>query len=610
MDIRTFVKITIVFCSLVSLFSFNSYADNRDIEKRSEFPKKKHTKVTEHTNKTHIIVKFKETTQMRHRGGQFVALNDTDLAPLQAVLKRIQGVKIARVFARPEDELTRDRDAAQTKLGKEVADPNLFFTLILPTTISDGDVVSFVDALNALDIVEVAYLQPVPVLPSTNIAPPTPNYEMKQGYLGNSPNGINWTSVYAQQASYPGVTGTNVTIADVEYNWNTTHEDLKDPIFIDGTPGGVNSITHGTAVIGVLIAQKNGYGVTGIVPDAPYGLVSIDGGRNLSQTIDAARARLNAGDVMLLELSQFDARGYMVPVEYDSASFTAIQLATAAGIIVVEPSGNGYGNGGEGANLDDPYYQGIFNRAVRDSGAIMVGAAEMGVLKHRYATIFSNYGSRIDSYGWGNAVATTGGNNELFSADANQTYTSSFNGTSSASPIVAGGAAAIQSYYKQLSGRVFTPWEMRSLLTTTGTAASKLDHYIGTMPNLLNALNLVKTNAARIVDTDHDGMFDDDELTLGINPNIMDTDGDGQADGDEVRFYLSDPNNANTYFTAPRNNGYNTLTSGQFQCTKRRLLSDLPLRSRQQHGTHQCRGRAKHCMCRRCLLVHLNGTAG
>ena len=50
------------------------------------------------------------------------------------------------------------------------------------------------------------------------------------------------------------------------------------------------------------------------------------------------------------------------------------------------------------------------------------------------------------------------------------------------------------------------------------------------------------------VDTDHDGLFDDEEIAYGTDPNVYDTDGDGASDGDEV-FINSDPLYYNTEFT-------------------------------------------------------------
>ena len=48
------------------------------------------------------------------------------------------------------------------------------------------------------------------------------------------------------------------------------------------------------------------------------------------------------------------------------------------------------------------------------------------------------------------------------------------------------------------------------------------------------------------VDTDQDGLFNDDETNVyGTNPNKADSDGDGRDDGQEV-FDKTDPNNPST----------------------------------------------------------------
>ena len=61
-----------------------------------------------------------------------------------------------------------------------------------------------------------------------------------------------------------------------------------------------------------------------------------------------------------------------VPVEWNQAEFGVIRSATARGIVVIEPAGNG------GQNVDDPRYLDRFNLGVRDSQAIMVGAVDSG----------------------------------------------------------------------------------------------------------------------------------------------------------------------------------------------------------------------------------------
>lgn len=51
---------------------------------------------------------------------------------------------------------------------------------------------------------------------------------------------------------------------------------------------------------------------------------------------------------------------------------------------------------------------------------------------------------------------------------------------------------------------------------------------------------------AAVVDTDGDGLTDEEELRIGTDPNNPDTDGDGLSDGDEVKRYGTDPRNRDT----------------------------------------------------------------
>ncbi len=50
----------------------------------------------------------------------------------------------------------------------------------------------------------------------------------------------------------------------------------------------------------------------------------------------------------------------------------------------------------------------------------------------------------------------------------------------------------------------------------------------------------------RAVDTDQDGLSDDEEKKYGTNPNNPDTDGDGIPDVDEIKIYHTNPLEPNT----------------------------------------------------------------
>ncbi|MAE69046.1 MAG: hypothetical protein CME06_01100 [Gemmatimonadetes bacterium] len=123
----------------------------------------------------------------------------------------------------------------------------------------------------------------------------------------------------------------------------------------------------------------------------------------------------------------------------------------------------------------------LFDRSYRDSGAILVGA---GTPSNHAPEYFTNYGSRIDCQGYGSGVYSTG-YGDLWEPEIDQAYTSSFSGTSSASPIVTGAAAATFLLNLETSGRFLTPFEVRDLLSTHGTPQGPpLSKPIGVLPDL------------------------------------------------------------------------------------------------------------------------------
>jgi len=165
-----------------------------------------------------------------------------------------------------------------------------------------------------------------------------------------------------------------------------------------------------------------------------------------------------------------------------SEVYDAIKLATADGRIVVEAAGNG------AQNLDDAQTFGKrFPSGKRDSGAIIVGAgAAPGCTSPARSRLsFSTYGARVDLQGWGECVTTTG-YGDLFNGGVNSLYTSRFSGTSSASAVVAGVAAALSSALEAKTGRPAKPANVRRLLEATGTPQAGSDN-IGPLPDLVAA---------------------------------------------------------------------------------------------------------------------------
>jgi serine protease len=183
---------------------------------------------------------------------------------------------------------------------------------------------------------------------------------------------------------------------------------------------------------------------------------------------------------------------YFWPVEIADATYDAIRLATALGIVVVEAGCNGGYDLDAYTNLSGKK---IFDRTsadFRDSGAIMVGAGSSAAPHSRLS--FSNHGNRIDCYGWGENIDTTTTNS---AGTDNTGYTGGFSGTSGASPIITGAALLVQSLAQAALGYRFSPRELRRILVAYGTASSAPStDKIGVMPDLRAIINGNELNLA------------------------------------------------------------------------------------------------------------------
>ena len=291
-----------------------------------------------------------------------------------------------------------------------------------------------------------------------------------------------------------GLRGRGVAIADVEYEWRRTHVELSSlglPAPPDtGLPAGYQAADHGTAVLGVLGARADGQGVSGLAPDADLRPTSpfATGTYDPAGAVKAAAGGLGPGDVLLIELQALED-GQLVPIESIPAVRAQIRAAVDAGIVVVEPAGNG----GIDVGTAGPTW--LTGPAAPDhSGALMVGAGgsafdAAGSTERRRIT-GSNFGARVDVQGVGAAVVTAGYGEGLGGSD-DRSYTSCFDGTSSASATVAGAVAALQSGAISLTGSPLTPAQVRSLLIATGLPqAQASDGAIGPRPQVDAALAL------------------------------------------------------------------------------------------------------------------------
>ncbi len=440
-----------------------------------------------------VVMKLKEGRTIRFRAGRFEGLEAGDVAAMMQVLSSfgITVSAIKRMHVRDEAELDAERRAAESESGEKLADLNLYFVITLPDRVQAAELA---DRLNRLAPVEFAEPVAIPAPPPFDIAPATPNLKSEQGYLKKAPGGIG----VLQKSRYQGAWGKNLNVGDVEYSWQIDHEDLEftsAQIFTGAETAldPFNDSNHGTAVMGEISARNNGYGVTGIAPDAKVMLFPANtsqSGYSPARAIGVATGKMRRGDVMVIE-QQYWACGASTssstygPVEELQDVFDAIKTATAKGIIVVEAAGNG------NINLDGASCNSKYDRTVRDSGAIIVGAGSTTGAK----LSFSSFGSRVDVHGWGENVVTTGYGDRFFpGSDARQKYTSTFSGTSSATPIVSGAALQVNGVIKACGFKPLTSKQMRSVLAATGTPQTDpLNGKIGPLPNIPAAIR--KTDA-------------------------------------------------------------------------------------------------------------------
>jgi serine protease len=383
---------------------------------------------------------------------------------------------------------------AERRLGREIADPRQGLYLKLPMHAATAKVI---DALNTSPLVEIAL--PVPIPEPASFTPP--DYQSDQGYENPAAyGGIGAETVW----STFDIHGEGVQVCDIEWDFNANHCDFPSVQILGNAPEG-DYIDHGTAVLGVMVSLNDGVGTTGIshgVDAVKFASLDTNG---IPSAILLATNNMPAGSVILLEVQMSGPNGgAYVPVEWYEPWYNSVLYAIGNDMIVCEAAGNGYqdldasvysqGNGGHYPFLPE-----------NDSGAIMIGAGgaygSCGWSEGwKQRLPYSNYGSRVDVQGWGECVYTTGYGDAWSEPDCE--YTSSFSGTSSATPIVAGACILIQSYAIRDLGGAMLPEEMRSLLIQTGQPqVNPSTGHIGPLPDAYAAISSFFPDGACCVGT-------------------------------------------------------------------------------------------------------------
>ncbi|MDX2030661.1 MAG: S8 family serine peptidase [Blastocatellia bacterium] len=422
-----------------------------------------------------VVVKFRGSKELPYSDAAERSFGRRDSMMWSRLAKQFRGITLKRLFTSlGPDELKQLEPAANLLQDMEWRAPELlsFYAIECPPETKPAVLLG---ALREWEAVESAYEGGAPAPPPSGPVLDDPQYR-QQRYLRPAPEGIDVEPLWRA-----GGTGAGMRLVDLEQNWGLSHRDL--PASIGRLPGAFRyDASHGTSVLGILVAADNREFCLGIAPGAAASVISeyrtVQSAQpNPADAITVAlRNTLRFGDILLLE-TQYHRQSdrSLWPSETDLAVRRVIETAVRRGIVVIEAAGNG------GNDLDafiEPGGARPLNLAGGDpgnSGAILVGAASAAVPHTRLLS--SNYGQRVNCYGWGESVFTL--------AAGPPWFTPNFNGTSSAAAIVAGAAAAVQSLAKKRFGRCYSPLALRALLTGSGTASANPEtDRIGVMPDL------------------------------------------------------------------------------------------------------------------------------
>jgi Ca2+-binding RTX toxin-like protein len=277
---------------------------------------------------------------------------------------------------------------------------------------------------------------------------PTDPMLAQQWYLLNTGAGLdlNLTGVW-NPAEGRAYSGAGVRVAAIEDGFDYNHADLAanydttrdiDYTDNDGDPFGTDFQSHGTAVLGIIGADNNGIGVVGIAFDAS--LVGIrtnfaSGDRFVKSAADGIRdaALVTLADVVNVSVTIANnlpgkyGNGFDPDRldEYRSAIGDAVtQGRGGLGMTVVKVAGN--------SRSDD--YDVNAEYMTNETRQIVVAAVD----KDGFVSRYSSYGATllVSGFGTDGDIYTTDrtGSAGYRSGD----YTTSFNGTSAATPMVTG----------------------------------------------------------------------------------------------------------------------------------------------------------------------------
>ncbi|MFY0591608.1 S8 family peptidase [Roseivirga sp.] len=249
--------------------------------------------------------------------------------------------------------------------------------------------------------------------------------------------------------------------AEFDYNLDFDPRTIvgDDPNRLDDIGYGNNDVIgidtdnfHGTHVAGIIAAKRgNGIGIDGVANNVKImALRAVPDGDERDK--DVANAIRYAVDNGAQVVNMSFGKGHSPNLQY---VYDAIAYAESKGVLLVHAAGNSASNNDEGENYPNDY----FGRKKNLSNWIEVGASSWGGTEDNYIGSFSNYGKKnVDVFAPGVAINSSAPGNEYQDA----------NGTSMASPVTAGVAAILLSYFPDLEPSQLKDILMKSVRSPNG----------------------------------------------------------------------------------------------------------------------------------------------
>jgi hypothetical protein len=331
-------------------------------------------------------------------------------------------------------------------------------------------------------------------------AQPTPDFEPKQHYL-DAPDG-RWQGLNVLQAWGLSVRGRGARIHFSDSGLFPNHEDLRNnPALKIVALEPNDDPQHGTASVGMLLAADNAFGVTGISHESElfvYHNRAKDSTGRLRALKDLLR-QVEPGDIVGINRQTANGSDLytFLPAVHDRDWWDMVRSLTERGAVVLVAASNGSNRTDkkvgsvQGRGVDLSQWRNFYDHG--DAGAILVGACQSWDGKpHKYSN--HHYRHRMLN-AWGDSVTTLSYGELQDKPGDDRDYTDNYAGTSSATPMVTGALALIQSYAMEQHHLYLNAEQMHLLVMASGyDDASEAGSEVlpmGARPNVQGALLLL-----------------------------------------------------------------------------------------------------------------------